>query len=360
MKRAKRSFRAVSTVLAFVMLIIIIVIAALVVYAWFMGYIGSSTEKMDEAIRIASIANDPTDVDLLVYVQNIGEVAVQLDEAGYLYVNGELVVCAITGANVSGGVATVGEGKTATLRYVGGAGLPDEEVTVKVTTVSGISAEKSGYPSEKTYNPPTLNHFTFGTVDDPQTSGMPFTVTISAVDQYDDLFAGYSGVNTLSFANGEISPTATGNFSDGVWIGEVTVTGSAANVTITTAVQSNPFWTGTSNTFALVAPLMWNKTYGGTAAERAHSIVKTSDGGYAIAGDTSSLGAGSNDFWLVKTDASGNVEWNQTYGGTGNDRAYSVVEALDGGYATVGYTESFGAGTSDFWVVKTDEYGNTS
>jgi hypothetical protein len=102
----------------------------------------------------------------------------------------------------------------------------------------------------------------------------------------------------------------------------------------------------------------WNQTYGGTKRDVAHSLVATSDGGYAIAGETKSFGAGINDFWLVKTDASGNMEWNQTYGGKDIDSASSLIVTSDGGYALAGETKSFGAGRGDFWLVKTDAYGN--
>lgn len=78
------------------------------------------------------------------------------------------------------------------------------------------------------------------------------------------------------------------------------------------------------------------------------------DGGYALAGRTDSFGVGSTDCWLVKTDSAGNMEWNRTYGGTEHDWAYSVVETVDGGYAIAGPTLSFGAGSYDCWLVKTE------
>jgi len=101
----------------------------------------------------------------------------------------------------------------------------------------------------------------------------------------------------------------------------------------------------------------WNKTYGGTNADMAFSVVETDDGGYALAGRTKSFGAGNADFWLIKADSSGNHEWNKTYGGAGNDPAHSmieirVVETGDGGYALAGFTQSFGAGNQDFWLIK--------
>jgi hypothetical protein len=104
--------------------------------------------------------------------------------------------------------------------------------------------------------------------------------------------------------------------------------------------------------------LEWNQTYGGSSFEFAVSMVQTSDNGYALTGETDSFGAGDADFWLVKTDGSGNLEWNQTYGGTEDDYAYSLVQTGDGGYAIAGVTYSFGAGDADFWLVKTDGSGN--
>jgi len=103
--------------------------------------------------------------------------------------------------------------------------------------------------------------------------------------------------------------------------------------------------------------MKWNKTYGGSRHDRAYSLIETSDGGYTLAGETRSYGAGNYDVWLVKTDGSGNLEWNRNYGGELNDRAYSLIEVSDGGYALAGETDSFGAGGSDFWLIKTNEQG---
>jgi len=102
----------------------------------------------------------------------------------------------------------------------------------------------------------------------------------------------------------------------------------------------------------------WNQTYGGTNRDYGFCLVQTSDGGYAFAGSTSSLGAGNHDSWLVKTDAFGNMEWNQTYGGADADGSSSLIQTADGGYVLAGSTNSFGAGEDDFWLIKTDEAGN--
>lgn len=104
--------------------------------------------------------------------------------------------------------------------------------------------------------------------------------------------------------------------------------------------------------------MQWNNTYGGASYEDAYSIVKTSDGGYAVVGFTMSFGAGGFDFFLVKTDSNGNEQWNKTYGGANDDIAYCVIQTSDGGYAIAGQTQSFGAGFNDFWLVKTDANGN--
>jgi len=104
--------------------------------------------------------------------------------------------------------------------------------------------------------------------------------------------------------------------------------------------------------------MQWNKTYGGTGSDRAFSVFQTSDGGYIIAGETDSIGSGSSDFWMVKTDSVGTAQWNKTYGGTNYDVARSVLQTSDGEYIMVGWTNSFGAGGSDFWLVKTDGFGN--
>lgn len=103
--------------------------------------------------------------------------------------------------------------------------------------------------------------------------------------------------------------------------------------------------------------VMWIQTFGNEESEMAYSLVGTSDKGYAIAGGAMALGK-SYDFWLIKTDENGNVQWNQSYGGTSDDRARSLIETSDRGYAMAGQTMSFGAGSYDFWLIKTDNNGS--
>jgi hypothetical protein len=107
-----------------------------------------------------------------------------------------------------------------------------------------------------------------------------------------------------------------------------------------------------------ILALSWAKTFGGTGSEDAFSVRQTSDGGYIVAGTTSSYGEGNGDVWLIKTDASGNKTWDKTFGGTGGDGGSLVRQTSDGGYIVTGYTISYGAGNGDVWLIKTDESGN--
>ena len=102
----------------------------------------------------------------------------------------------------------------------------------------------------------------------------------------------------------------------------------------------------------------WNHTYGGVDYDHASSVQQTTDGGYIIAGNTTSYGAGLFDCWLIKTDENGNEEWNQTYGGVGDDYATSVQQTIDGGYIIAGSNSSFIVDNCDCWLIKTDENGN--
>jgi len=104
--------------------------------------------------------------------------------------------------------------------------------------------------------------------------------------------------------------------------------------------------------------LQWTKTIGGPKGDEGRSLIQTSDGGYAIAGYTSSFGAGEADVYVVKLDANGNLQWTKTIGGKKADGGFSLIQTSDGGYAIAGYTSSFGAGEADVYVVKLDANGN--
>ncbi len=105
--------------------------------------------------------------------------------------------------------------------------------------------------------------------------------------------------------------------------------------------------------------ILWTKTYGNLYRDFGHSIAQTSDGGYIIAGGTMSYGAGSYDVYLIKTDSLGDTLWVRTYGGADGDCGYSVAQTSDGGYIVSGYTYSYGAGSCDVYLMKTDPLGDT-
>ncbi len=102
----------------------------------------------------------------------------------------------------------------------------------------------------------------------------------------------------------------------------------------------------------------WERTLGGSGHDVGYSIQETSDGGYIITGATTSYGTGWNDVWLIKIDKNGNKEWDRTFGGGEDDVGYSVQKTTDGGYVITGWTESYGEGGADVWLIKTDREGN--
>jgi parallel beta-helix repeat protein len=108
--------------------------------------------------------------------------------------------------------------------------------------------------------------------------------------------------------------------------------------------------------------LLWSRTYGAgpsglptqlsigfSGDDEAKTVVQTIDGGYILSGDTHSFGSGGSNVWLVKTDALGNMEWNKTYGGDGDESLNTLIRTSDGGFAFAG---------SNMWIVKTDANGN--
>jgi hypothetical protein len=106
---------------------------------------------------------------------------------------------------------------------------------------------------------------------------------------------------------------------------------------------------------------VWTRTYGGSYNDYGYSARQTSDGGYIITGTTYSFGAGDYDAYLIKTNAAGDTQWTRTYGGTGEDVGYSVRQTTDGGYIVAGYTSPYGGGGAndfDVYLIKTDANGN--
>ncbi len=115
----------------------------------------------------------------------------------------------------------------------------------------------------------------------------------------------------------------------------------------------------------------WSKCYGGTQVEMAYSIVQTPDSNYTFAartgssdGDVSGHNPGAlDDYWVVKIDQTGNILWDRCYGGSGYETAQCIQKTFDGGYIVGGYSPSNDGdvtgnhGTYDYWVVKIDAVG---
>ena len=102
----------------------------------------------------------------------------------------------------------------------------------------------------------------------------------------------------------------------------------------------------------------WSKTYGGKKDDWAVSVKPTIDGNYIIAGTTESYGLGNSDFWIIKINNKGKKLWKKTFGGRNSDIAYSIILSEHGGYVVIGSTESFGSGGKDFWIIKLNENGD--
>lgn len=116
--------------------------------------------------------------------------------------------------------------------------------------------------------------------------------------------------------------------------------------------------------------IIWQKSYGGSEEDLGRSVLLCSDGGFILTGKEKSNDGdvtnnhGDYDFWVIKTDAAGNLQWQQSYGGSAFDNAYYVYELYDGSYLVSGFTRSTNGqvtnqhGNEDYWIVRIDNTGN--
>ncbi len=104
----------------------------------------------------------------------------------------------------------------------------------------------------------------------------------------------------------------------------------------------------------------WQKAYGGAAMDSIRAIVQMDDGNYMAAGVSKSFGGGDRDAWLLKLDSSGNIVWQWTFGGTGEDFAYAIQKTSDGGCVVAGGTNSSDALWYDAWVLKLNGDGSVA
>ena len=113
------------------------------------------------------------------------------------------------------------------------------------------------------------------------------------------------------------------------------------------------------NSTLIFAQVKFEKTIGGAGYDYGYSVTQTFDKGYAIAGSTTSFGYGNSDAYLIKTDSNGVQLFSRTFGGINVDQAYSIKQTKDSGLVIAGYTNSFGSGGYDMYVVKTNKNGDT-
>ncbi|MEI6765991.1 MAG: hypothetical protein WCM76_10140 [Bacteroidota bacterium] len=104
--------------------------------------------------------------------------------------------------------------------------------------------------------------------------------------------------------------------------------------------------------------VLWSKVYGGAQNEELSRIVKVKDGGFLLVGSTESSGSGESDMYIVRVMSNGVMSWQKTFGGKKNDYGISAVALSDGGFAIIGYSESFSSWESDIWLIFVDSKGN--
>lgn len=133
----------------------------------------------------------------------------------------------------------------------------------------------------------------------------------------------------------------------------------STNVDVTGNHGGGDYWVIKLSTTGTIE---WQKALGGTGEDIARSIQQTADGGYIVAGSTTSTNGDVSathvgaDFWLVKLSSTGDLQWHKLYGRTANDIAYCVQQTTDGGYILAGQSTST-TGEYDYWIVKTDDFG---
>ena len=131
-----------------------------------------------------------------------------------------------------------------------------------------------------------------------------------------------------------------------------------AGSTYSFSASSGGIWVVKLNSTGEIA---WQNTYfGSTYPSTASSIIQTSDGGYAVAGLTYAFGSGSSDIWVLKLNPAGIIGWQKTFGGADGDTGVSVIQTADGGYMVASETNSFGAGNSDIMLLKLGAGGTLS
>jgi len=208
--------------------------------------------------------------------------------------------------------------------------------------------------------------------------GLPFSAYATAANPSDNWIHAFVGTNkdraeSIIQANddgyviaGETNVTDSGQLETWLlktdsqgnqqWNKTYGTSGSARGLSIIQTVDNGYAISGIANYNADLIKIdasgnmLWNKSY--TQITSANAIIRTTDGGYALAGSTGAVRPSDNPCGLVKVDASGNIVWSKSYSQAGNGAASSLIQTSDGGYALVGTTQN-----SDFLLVKVDSNG---
>ncbi|MBK9246566.1 MAG: S8 family serine peptidase [Ignavibacteria bacterium] len=171
--------------------------------------------------------------------------------------------------------------------------------------------------------------------------------------------------------NGVSTPILTISNSSGMNGYKYRINAKYNNHSSSTWTPSNPAILTVNSVPANQAPsIEWQKSFGGSGNDIATSVQSTSDGGYIVAGYTNSIDGnvtgnhGGEDCWVLKLNSNGSIQWEKTFGGSGVDRAQSIKQTSDGGYVMAGFTESNDGnvtgnhGQGDYWVVKLNSSGD--
>jgi FlaG/FlaF family flagellin (archaellin) len=362
--KLRRSIKAISPVISVLLMIAIAVVASLVVYAWIMGYIGGNTTKAGKAIQIQSYAPDGNG-NLTIYVQNVGQGTVDLQQNGGVYINDQMYP-------ITSSALTIAEGQTVALTVA----LPtDDQITIKVVTADGTFSQTTGpltgqvvvptpTPTPTPTPAPTLDHFEFSTINSPQTAGSAFSVTITAKDQYGDDFSGYSGTNTLSASTGTgtIIPTSI-TIASGTWAGQVTLSQAGTGVTLSTDGGGK---SGTSNSFNVNAaslPAIYvtsNNVVHDNPNVGTHSSFANmqDDGSYDTLSESD---VGSAQTWVTPTGDSGST-WSSrsnAHDGSTSTSAYDDISSNSwSSTLTLSYPSTTGTEVR-YWVNREDSHIDT-
>jgi flagellin-like protein len=140
MRNFRKNVRAISPVIATLLMIAIAVVASLVVYAWVMGYMNFTTAKTGKAIQIQSVSYAPATHIFTVYVQNVGDSDLQFSSGNYAFING-VVANNIGITGTTGNPATLTQGSTATITGAMTLTPGVQSVTIKVTTIDGTFSQ---------------------------------------------------------------------------------------------------------------------------------------------------------------------------------------------------------------------------